>query len=212
MKRSILIAVCIMLMVSVGLVYNPLSPRQANGQDNISSFFDPGLDIAGVYVEGTPPLGSSPRIVVLYADGNWTVRILGAPPSFGVWKAIEEGTTPDVYMLDAVLAPSLDDPPAATAPYTLVFDSTLQSVTVTNTSTMAGFTAQRLSVTNTTTDTSTTTTTDTSTTTTTDTSTSTIPDTSTTTTTDTSTSTIPDTSTTTSTGTVTGTGTTTFTR
>jgi hypothetical protein len=61
---------------------------------------------------------------------------------------MEEGTTLDALVLDAVLSPSLDGL-ATTAPYTLAFDATLQSLMVTNTSTMEGFTAQRVSVTGT---------------------------------------------------------------
>ena len=217
MKRTILTVVCLLLVVAAGLTLNPLRPREATGQDDLSS------DIAGVYVEVSPPAGSSPRVVVIFADGNWTVRVADVPPSFGVWQESEEQPTADALMLDAILAPGLDrtgtgtgtdtgtstntgtgtgtstdtstDTDITAAAYTLVFDEMFETVIVTNTSTLEEFTAQRLSVTDTDTGTGT------------DTDTGTGTDTDTGTGTDTDTGTGTDTSTGTSTGTNTGTGT-----
>lgn len=116
MIRGILVVVFMFLAVSIGLVFNPISPRDAGGQ--VGGGISLGLESAGVYVEEAV---EAPRIVVIYADGNWTLQSGDAPLSFGVWQPAAEELTVTAKLVDSL---------GGTEDYTLTFDADLQSVTV----------------------------------------------------------------------------------
>jgi hypothetical protein len=210
MKRIMTSATGRVLAVFLSLALPLLNVSLAEAQGDGTT----GLMAAGVYVEEVEQEpGQEPsvqgRVVVLYADGNWTLYDPTAiSPMYGIWEeaggtstgtdtdtdtSTDTGTDTGAVTLDGTL---FDPNTGDTTSYTLEFDQALTSLTLTNGTPEATFT--RIAIgTDTGTDTSTST--DTST------------DTSTSTDTGTETSTSTDTGTETSTSTNTGTETSTST-
>jgi hypothetical protein len=226
MKRIMTSATGRVLAVFLSLAMALLNVSLAEAQGDGTA----GLMAAGVYVEeveqapGQEP-GVQGKVVVLYADGNWTLYDPTAiSPMYGIWEeaggtstdtdtdtdtdtatdtstdtatdtSTDTATDTGAVTLDGTL---FDPNTGSTTSYTLEFDEALTSLTLTNGTTEATFTRVEIG-TETGTDTSTSTDTSTETSTSTDTSTET--STSTDTSTETSTSTDTSTETSTSTGT-----------
>jgi hypothetical protein len=223
MKRIMTSATGRVLAVFLSLAMALLNVSLAEAQGDGTA----GLMAAGVYVEeveqapGQEP-GVQGKVVVLYADGNWTLYDPTAiSPMYGIWEeaggtstdtdtdtatdtstdtatdtSTDTATDTGAVTLDGTL---FDPNTGSTTSYTLEFDEALTSLTLTNGTTEATFTRVEIG---------TETGTDTSTSTDTSTETSTSTDTSTETSTSTATSTETSTSTATSTETSTGTSTT----
>jgi hypothetical protein len=157
MKRIMTIALGMTIAVLLSLAMTLLDGPVAEAQGDMT-----GLLTAGTYVE-QPATAGSPRIVVVYDDGNWT---LFTPPAtslrFGVWAERAEETPTDTETdtdtdtetstdtgtgTDSVtLFGSLVDQSGGTLPYTLQFDEMFTSVTVTNTTTQETFQAMRVEI------------------------------------------------------------------
>jgi hypothetical protein len=192
MKRIVTIALGMTIAVLLSLAMTLLDGPLAEAQGDMT-----GLLTAGTYVE-QPATAGSPKIVVIYDDGNWTLfNPATSSLMFGVWEEMvetptdtetdtetgtETSTDTDTETGPITLSGALVDPSGSTLPYSLQFEEMFTSVMVTNTTTQETFQAMRVEV-DTDTDTSTDTDTDT------DTSTDTDTDTDTDTSTDTSTDT-----------------------
>ena len=137
------------LAVSLSLMMTLLDLRPAEAQGNIT-----GLLTAGTYVEDPATAAGSPRIVVIYADGNWTLFTPATTSlMFGTWEervaaptdtdtATDTATDAGSVTLDSALV----DPAGISLPYTLQLDEMFTSVTVTNITTQVMFEAVRIAI------------------------------------------------------------------
>jgi hypothetical protein len=168
MRRIMTIVAGMALAVSLSLMVTLLDLRPAEAQGDIIT----SLLSAGTYVEDPATVPGSPRIVVIYADGNWTLfnpattslmfgtweERVGGPTDTDTATATDTATDTSSVTLDGVLV----DQAGISLPYTLQLGEMFTSVTVTNTTTQVTFDAVRIAIgTDTDTDTDTDTATDT---------------------------------------------------
>jgi hypothetical protein len=156
MKRIMTIALGMTIAVLLSLAMTLLDGPLAEAQGDMT-----GLLTAGTYVE-QPATAGSPRIVVIYDDGNWTLFNPAASSlMFGVWEEMVETPTDTETDTDTDTATSTDtgtdtgpvildgslvEQIGSTVPYTLQFDEMLSAVTVTNTTTQETFRAVRVEI------------------------------------------------------------------
>jgi hypothetical protein len=153
MKRIMTITTGMALAIFLSLTMSLLNVSLAQAQEGPTT----GLMIAGTYVEEDPEAGS-PRVVVIYGDGNLT--IYNPPDSslmFGIWEEVGETPTATSTSTDTEtstdtstdtstttgsvsLRASVVDTLGETSSYTLEFDGTFTSLTLTNGDTEATFT------------------------------------------------------------------------
>jgi hypothetical protein len=143
------------LAVSLSLMVTLLDLRPAEAQGDIT-----GLLSAGTYVETPAATAGSPKIVVIYYDGNWTLfDPVTNQTLFGVWEervgeptdtdtATDTDTSTDTANgTGAVtLNGTLVDPAGTPLPYTLQLDALFTSMTVRNSTTQETFEAVRQDV------------------------------------------------------------------
>jgi len=159
MKRIMTITTGMALAIFLSLTMSLLNVSLAQAQEGPTT----GLMIAGTYVEENAE-GGSPRVVVIYGDGNLT--IYNPPDSslmFGIWEEVGETPTATSTSTDTEtstdtstdtstttgsvsLRASVVDTLGETSSYTLEFDGTFTSVTVTNTDDEETFEAARVAI------------------------------------------------------------------